>query len=255
MAKVVEIRELSFAYPDPRPVLQGLDLELDEGETLGIVGPNGAGKTTLFLILAGILEVGGGSATVLGEPCGAESLRGRLAMVFQNVDDQLFSTSVEDDVAFGPLNLRLPREQGRVRVREALAALGLCGFEERVPHHLSGGEKRKVALAAALSMAPELFLLDEPSSDLDPSSRHELIQLLAGIPQAKIIATHDFEMLVEVADRVAVLNGGRIQASGDPLTLLSDTELMTRQGLQVPAGLAALRRLQELGAEEGSGIG
>ncbi|MFN0058850.1 MAG: energy-coupling factor ABC transporter ATP-binding protein [Planctomycetota bacterium] len=250
MAKtVVDLQSVTFSYPDPREVLRELSLALADGETLGLVGPIGAGKTTLFLLLAGLLRPHSGSVQVLGREAGDVALRGRVGVVFQRVEEQLFSTSVSDDVAFGPLNLGVPMEEVPERVRRALHAVGLEGFEERVPHHLSGGEKRKVALAAVLSMQPELYLLDEPSSDLDSRARAELISLLKKLPESKIIATHDFELLCEVADRVVVLGDGSIRASGAPLELLADVARMRSCGLEVPAGLRALYQLKQGGVD------
>lgn len=242
---VIELVDVQYQYPDPRPVFSGLDLTVMEGEAIGIVGPNGAGKTTLFLLLAGILQPDGGEVRVFGAPAGSEDLRGRVGVVFQGTDDQLFSTVVEDDIAFGPLNLGLPREEVQSRVREALAAVGLEGFEHRVPHHLSGGEKRKVALAAVLSMHPELLLLDEPTSDLDSRARRELSDWLGTFPGTRVVASHDFEFLVESTHRILVLGEGRVQAEGDPLALLSDPDRMTPLGLEAPLGLQALRKSRQ----------
>ena len=246
---VVDVRALKFSYPDSREVFRELSLTVAPGETLGLVGCNGAGKTTLFLVLAGLLRPQAGSVRVLGHADGDVALRGRVGVVFQRVEEQLFSTSVSDDVAFGPLNLGVALEQVGERVREALHAVGLDGFEERVPHHLSGGEKRKAALAAVLSMRPELYLLDEPSSDLDPRARRDLIGLLHRLPESKIIATHDFELLCETADRVAVLGAGGICASGAPLDLLADVERMQALGLDVPLGMRALLELKRRGVD------
>lgn len=240
---VIELVDVHYQYPDPRPVFTGLDLAVSEGEAVGIVGPNGAGKTTLFLLLAGILQPDRGDVRVLGAQAGSDELRGRVGVVFQGTDDQLFSTVVEDDIAFGPLNLGLSREEVRNRVREALAAVGLEGFEQRVPHHLSSGEKRKVALASVLSMRPELLLLDEPTSDLDSRSRRELSEWLVTFPGTRVIASHDFEFLVESTNRILVLGQGSVRAQGDPLTLLSDPSLMTPLGLESPLGLQALKKL------------
>jgi cobalt/nickel transport system ATP-binding protein len=238
--KVLAFEQVSFAWEHGRTVLDGCDFDAEGGETVGLIGPNGAGKTTLFLLAAGIVRPASGRITVLASVPGAAELRGKVGLVFQSTDEQLFCSTVEEDVAFGPVNLGLPAEAVRARVEEALALVGLGGWENRVPHHLSGGEKRKVALAAVLSMQPELVLLDEPTSDLGSRSRRELLEVLKRLPGTTVIASHDFEFLLEVADRVAVLSAGRIQRGGPPAEIFRREEELARWGLEVPRSLRAL---------------
>src|SRR2546423_8160366 len=190
----VEAAGLSFGYPGGRRVLTDVGFTIAAGESAGLVGPNGAGKTTLFLCLAGVLPVAPGHVRVCGldpaVPAERRQLPSRVGVVFQNSDDQIFNATIFDDVAFGPLNLGLPPDEVRIRVSGALERVGLKGFETRVPFHLSGGEKRRVALAGVLAMQAEILLLDEPSMSLDPRGRRELIRLINGLAVTKVIASH-----------------------------------------------------------------
>jgi cobalt/nickel transport system ATP-binding protein len=237
----IQIQGLTYAYPGGLVALQGVGFCVSAGETVGLVGPNGAGKTTLFLCLAGVLPVRPGMVHLAGLDPAAGADRRRLpchvGIVFQNSDDQLFNTTVFDDVAFGPLNLGLPPDEVRRRVAEALERVSLQGFEERVPFHLSGGEKRRAALAGVLAMRPAILLLDEPSLHLDPRGRRELIGLLEGLPGTKLIASHDLEMILETCGRVLVLDCGRLVADGPARVLLADPDLMEAHGLEVPYSL------------------
>lgn len=237
----VQVRDLSFAYPDGATALDSISFDASDGERVGLVGPNGAGKTSLFLCLAGVLRPRSSLLRVGGldlhDAAQRRLLPGQLGIVFQNSDDQLFNTTVFDDVAFGPLNLELPPEEVRHRVAEALARVGLTGMEERVPFHLSGGEKRRVALAGVLAMRPSILLLDEPSMHLDPRGRRELIRLLATLGGTQLIASHDLELILQTCGRVLVLDHGRIQADGSPRGILSDETLMEAHGLEVPYSL------------------
>ena len=239
---MIDASGLSFTYPDGKRALEAIPLRIMPGEAVGLVGPNGAGKTTLFLCLAGVLTAQAERLQVAGlDPRVAsqrKQLPGRVGIVFQNSDDQLFSATVGDDVAFGPLNLGLSRDDVRQRMSEALGQVGLKGFEERVPFHLSGGEKRRAALAGVLAMKPEVLLLDEPSMFLDPRGRRELIHLLQALAITKIIASHDLDLILDVCQRVLVLDQGRLVAEGLTRTLLADTSLMTTHGLEVPYRLA-----------------
>jgi cobalt/nickel transport system ATP-binding protein len=241
----IDIQDVSFAYPDGKQALQGLCLTVACNETVGLVGPNGAGKTTLFLCLAGVLQAQGGTLQVAGldprRPADRKQLPARVGIIFQNSDDQLFSTSVRDDVAFGPLNLGLEADAVRRRVAEALARVGLAGFDERVPFHLSGGEKRRAAIAGVLAMQPAILLLDEPSMFLDPRGRRELIGLLNELAITKVIASHDLEMILDTCRRVAVIDQGRLVAEGETAQVLGDQTLMEAHGLEVPY---RLRRVQ-----------
>ncbi len=242
-APVLDVRNLSYRYPDGKIALTDISLHVGPGETVALVGPNGAGKTTLFLCLAGVLPV---PANVIGladlDP-GVPSERKRLpacvGILFQNSDDQLFSATVGDDVAFGPLNLGLSPAETRVRVTDALAQAGVAGFENRVPHHLSGGEKRRVALAGLLAMKPHLLLMDEPTMFLDPRGRRDLIGWLKTYDGTKILATHDLDLVLETCSRVLVLDGGRLIAAGIANEVLADAQLMEEHGLEVPYRLRA----------------
>ncbi len=229
---------LGFAYPDGKVALADVAFRVELGETLGLVGPNGAGKTTLFLCLAGVLRVPPGRIRLAGldpgDPHQRRQLPPRVGIVFQNSDDQLFSATVGDDVAFGPLNLGLPADEVRRRVTEALERVGLAGFEPRVPLHLSGGEKRRAALAGVLAMRPEVLLLDEPSIFLDPRGRRELIGLLNGLGATRIIAAHDLDLILDSCRRVLVIDAGRLVADGPAATVLADAAVMEAHGLKVP---------------------
>jgi cobalt/nickel transport system ATP-binding protein len=234
----IHVHGLSFTYPDGKRALSDLSFEVEAGESIGLVGPNGAGKTTLFLCLAGVLTAQDGTIQVAGldprRPADRKQLPAKLGIAFQNSDDQLFSTSVGDDVAFGPLNLGVPPEETRLRVTQALAQVGLAGFESRVPFHLSGGEKRRAALGGILAMRPEILLLDEPSMFLDPRGRRELIGFLNALTVTKVIATHDLEMILDTCKRVVVLDQGRRIAHGAAEDILCDAALMGAHGLEVP---------------------
>jgi cobalt/nickel transport system ATP-binding protein len=229
---------LGFTYPDGKVALADVAFRASVGESLGLVGPNGAGKTTLFLCLAGVLRVAPDRIRLAGLDPGKPDERRRMPLrvgiVFQNSDDQLFSATVGDDVAFGPLNLGLPPDEVRRRVTEALERVGLPGFEERVPLHLAGGEKRRAALAGVLAMRPEVLLLDEPSMFLDPRGRRELIALLGRLGGTRIIAAHDLDLILDTCTRVLVIDGGRLVADGSAASVLADTQLMEEHGLDVP---------------------
>jgi cobalt/nickel transport system ATP-binding protein len=238
---VIRIEGLSYTYPGGQPALRDVHIAVAAGENIGLVGPNGAGKTTFFLCLSGVLSGRAKTIHVAGNDPSDSAQRRRLpaclGIVFQNSDDQVFSPTVFDDVAFGPLNLGLSADEVRQRVSEALSQVGLTGFESRVPFHLSGGEKRRVALAGTLAMRPQILLLDEPSIFLDPRGRRELIALVQKLPVTKIIAAHDLELIRETCPRTVLLDGGRIVADGTTDTLLGDVSLMEAHGLEVPYSL------------------
>jgi len=237
----IHVEELSYTYARGPLALDRVSFDVRAGECVGLVGPNGAGKTTLFLCLAGVYGRGGGSVRVAGlDPQQKEErhqLPAHVGIVFQNSDDQLFNATVLDDVAFGPLNLGLPPDEVRARVTEALARVGLTGFEQRVPFHLSGGEKRRVALAGVLAMRPDVLLLDEPSIHLDPRGRREFIRLIQGLEVTRLIASHDLELILETCQRCLVLDRGRVVAEGPVRQLLADAALMEAHGLEVPYSL------------------
>lgn len=232
---------LSYVYPDGAVALEKVEFDLAPGESVGLVGPNGAGKTTLFLCLAGVLATQPGTVAIQGldpsDPGQRRRLPQHVGLIFQNSDDQIFNATVLDDVAFGPLNLGLGRDEVRLRVTEALARVGLSGFEKRVPFHLSGGEKRRVALAGVLAMRPEVLLLDEPSMYLDPRGRRELIRLINSLGGTKLIASHDLEMILQTCTRALILDRGRIAADGPVRSLFGDPHLMEAHGLEVPHSL------------------
>jgi cobalt/nickel transport system ATP-binding protein len=238
---IIRVEGLNFAYPGGQPALKNVCLSVADGETVALIGPNGAGKTTLFLCLAGVLRVRKGTVSLAGldpaEPAHRSQLPAKVGVVFQNSDDQLFNATVFDDVAFGPLNLGLPPDEVRVRVAESLDRVGMTGMDERVPYRLSGGEKRRAALAGVLAMRPEILLLDEPTMFLDPRGRRELMAFLNDLPGTKVIATHDLEFVLKSCCRAIVLDGGTIAANGPALEVMSNAELMDQHGLEVPWSL------------------
>jgi cobalt/nickel transport system ATP-binding protein len=232
----VEIDHLSFTYPDGRQALSDVHLEVCAGEKVAIVGPNGAGKSTLFLHLNGILR-GRGRLQVAGLPVNDETIRdvrARVGLVFQDPDDQLFSPTVFDDVAFGPLHMGRPAAEVRARVARALAAVDMEGHEEQMPHHMSVGERKRVAIATVLAMDPAILVLDEPSGGLDPRARRNLIRLLRDLPQTMLVASHDMRLVWELCPRTVILDSGQVAADGATETLLRDAALMERHGLEVP---------------------
>lgn len=242
MSCLVEVEQLSYAYPAGTPALREVTFHLRHGERVGLIGPNGAGKTTLVLLLAGLLEAATGAVKVAGcdlrTAAGRRQVHRKLGVVFQNPDDQIINATVEDDVAFGPLNLGLPREGVAARVHEALARVGLGdAYRARIPFHLSAGEKRRVALAGALAMDPQILLLDEPTSDLDPRGRRELRQILDALTVTRLISSHNLEFVLDTCERVLLLDEGRLCADGPAAQVLADAELMLRHGLEVPASL------------------
>ena len=233
---VIEIDNLVYAYPDGRQALKGVSLMVREGEKVAVTGPNGAGKSTLFLHLNGILN-GNGMVRVMGlevKDRHLGAIRARVGMVFQDPDDQLFSPTVFEDVAFGPLHMGLSEGEVRRRVRWALAQVGMEGFEDRMPHHLSLGERKRIAIATVLSMDPAILVLDEPTSELDPRSRRSLIRLLRELPQTMLVASHDMRLVRDLCSRTVILDEGRIVADGPTSRLLADVELLERHGLEQP---------------------
>ena len=235
---VIDIDNLSFAYPDGRPALSDVSLEVLPGEKVAIVGPNGAGKSTLFLHLNGILRGQDGSRVqVAGVELGDRTLRvvrARVGLVFQDPDDQLFSPTVAEDVGFGPLHMDLPEHEVRRRVARALAAVGMAGHEGHMPHHLSVGERKRIAIATVLAMDPEILILDEPSAGLDPRARRNLIALLRDLSQTMLVASHDMRLVWELCPRTVILDAGQLVADGPTVDLLQDGALMERHGLELP---------------------
>jgi energy-coupling factor transporter ATP-binding protein EcfA2 len=239
---VIEVEHLSFAYPDGRVALHDVSFQVAAGETVGLIGPNGAGKSTLLLHLNGLLGVPAVSGRVVigGRVVGRDNLpeiRRRVGLLFQDPDDQLFSASVGEDVAFGPQQLALEQEQVAARVAQSLAAVELAGFEGRVPHHLSLGEKKRVCLAGVLACEPEVLVFDEPTANFDPRGRREFIRLCRRLAATKLIASHDLEMIVSLCDRVLVLDEGRLAAQGPTREVLGNEGLMLAHGLEKPHSL------------------
>jgi cobalt/nickel transport system ATP-binding protein len=236
MTCAVRARNLTFGYRPGDTVLAGLDLTVAHGERVAILGPNGAGKTTLMLHLNGLLR-GAGELEVAGLPVAPDTLpalRARVGLVFQDPDDQLFMPTVADDVAFGPRNLGLPDVDDRVAA--ALAAVRMAHAAGRAPHQLSTGEQRRVAIAGVLAMDPRLLVLDEPSANLDPRARRELLELLAALDRTLLVVTHDLPFAAELCERAVILSGGRIAADGPCTAVLADAELLARHDLELPAG-------------------
>ena len=234
--KVLEIEGLHFAYPDGHDALNGINLVLGAGEKVALVGPNGAGKSTLMLHLNGIL-LGQGFLRVAGlgmEKHNLPQIRAQVGVVFQNPDDQLFSPTVFEDVAFGPLHMGLPEAEVRKRVDDALNAVKMGAYRERLSHHLSVGEKKRIAIATVLSMQPSLLVLDEPSAGLDPRARRTLIHLLRELPISMLVSTHDLAMVAELFPRTVVMDGGLIVADGPTSAILNDTALLDAHGLEKP---------------------
>jgi cobalt/nickel transport system ATP-binding protein len=238
-APVLDVRGLAYAYPDGHQALYGVDLHVHSGERVALLGPNGAGKTTLVLHLNGILQPGAGQVSVSGLDVRKDTLREvrrRVGVVFQDPDDQLFSPTVRDDVAFGPANLGLRGADLERRVVEALDQVGMRAFIDRPPHHLSFGQRRRVAVATVLAMEPEILVLDEPSSNLDPASRRELADILRSLDVTVLMVTHDLPYALELCPRSVVLSEGVVVADGDTYEILTDTVMMAAHRLELPFG-------------------
>jgi len=232
----IEVSDLSYAYPDGHQALCGVTLGIQPCEKVALVGPNGAGKSTLILHLNGILA-GQGSVRVCGVEARKENfsrLRAMVGLVFQSPEDQLFSPTVYDDVAFGPLYQGLPPDEVRLRVDEALNAVRMSDYTGRVSHHLSMGEKKRIAIATVLSMKPEVLVLDEPTAGLDPRSRRALINLLDELPMTMLVSTHDMLMVRELFPRMVIMDEGRVVADGPTKELMNDVALLEAHGLERP---------------------
>ena len=235
----VEIRDVTFAYPDGHVALVGLDLTIEAGERVAVLGPNGAGKTTLVLHLNGIHTATSGEVRISGLPVAKPQLkeiRRRVGIVFQDPDDQLFMPTVRDDVAFGPANLGLRGDELDRRVDEALAAVGMADCADRPPHHLSFGQRRRVAAATVLAMRPDILVLDEPSSNLDPAARREFADIVRSLDMTTLMVTHDLPYALELCERAVILDEGRVVADGPTRDLLVDDDLMRSHRLELPFG-------------------
>lgn len=233
MTPDIEISGLSFSYPDGQPALKAVDLTVQPGERIALLGPNGAGKSTLLLHLNGILQ-GSGRVSICGLPVEKPNLRrvrSLVGLVFQSPDDQLFSTTVYDDVAYGPIYQGLSAADTEIRVSQALSAVQMESYRERMPYHLSLGEKKRVAVATVLSMQPQILAFDEPTSGMDPRARRSLIAMLETFPHTLFIATHDLELARDLLPRSVVLDGGRVVADGATSDLLVDSTFLVAHGL------------------------
>ena len=234
---IVEVRDLKFSYPDKTPALKGISFRIEHGESVAIVGANGAGKSTLLLHLNGYLTPVSGKVRIGDYPLTKETVqevRRTVGMVFQDPDDQLFMSTVFDDVAFGPLNLGLPAEEVNDRVQNALETVEVFHLKDRPSYRLSAGQKRRVAIASVLSMSPDILVMDEPSAGLDPKARKKLIGLLKGFKHSKIIATHDLDMVLDLCERTIVIRDGLIKADGPTHGIFQDDVLLSDSHLEKP---------------------
>jgi cobalt/nickel transport system ATP-binding protein len=239
---IVEVDSLYFKYPDGTTALNGLSFRIEHGESVAIVGANGAGKSTLLLHLNGYLSPEQGKVRI-GDypltPATVQDIRRTVGMVFQDPDDQLFMPTVYDDVAFGPLNLGFPPEEVDRKVVDALTQMDALHLKDRPPYHLSGGEKRAVAIASILSMSPDILVMDEPTTGLDPHGRRLLIAKLNSFKHTKIIATHDLDLVVDLCERTIVIHNGLVTADGPTLEIFKDEELLTQSHLEKPLRMQA----------------
>jgi cobalt/nickel transport system ATP-binding protein len=235
----LQVTGLRFTYPDGHEALRGVDLRVAHGQRVALLGPNGAGKTTLGLHLNGIHRPDAGHVEVGGQKvtdANLAEIRRRVGLVFQDADDQLFMPSVREDVAFGPANLGLRGRELDERVARSLEAVGAAGVAGRAPHHLSGGERRRVALATVLAMRPDVLILDEPTSGLDPAGRRELVRVLHGLAITQLAITHDLPFALELCERAVIVSGGRVVADGPTPDILADEELLGAHRLELPFG-------------------
>ena len=247
MSKYLEISNLTYEYPDGYKALNEISFDLEEGDSLGILGPNGAGKTTLILHLNGILGELDGSIKLNNVEFVEDNLaeiRKTVGVVFQDPDDQLFMPTVLEDVMFGPKNFGFSEEASKENAEEALKMVGMNDYQEKAPHHLSFGQKRKVAIASVLASKPQLLVLDEPSSNLDPSSRRELIDILLSLEISIVLVTHDLPMALEICPKSIVVNSGLITENGKTNDLLTNNKVMKENRLELPYGFA-LHHLDE----------
>lgn len=234
MKKAIEINNLNYFYPDGIKALENINLDILEGDSLAIIGPNGAGKSTLLLHFNGIL-MGNGSVRVLGmemKDINLSAIRSKVGLVFQDPDNQLFMPTVFEDVSFGPLNMGLIRKEAEFQASYALEKVDMLGFEYRLSHHLSLGEKKRISIATVLSMNPEIIVMDEPGSNLDPKHRRGIINLLKNFKLTKIIATHDLNLVSEVCSKVVLIDKGKIAAAGSASEILKDKALLEAHNLE-----------------------
>ena len=233
----IALKNLGYNYSKERAALTDINLEVLAGEKVGLIGANGAGKTTLFMTICGILSPNYGDVRILNRPIVPGTFNPDIGLVFQNPDDQLFCATVRDDVAFGAENMGLAADEIAERVETALSLTGVSHLIDRIPHHLSGGEKCMVAIATVLAMQPQVILYDEPSANLDLKARRRLIRFLQASGETIMISSHDLELVLEVCERVILLNQGRVIADGSPQKIMSDRILMESNNLEVPHSL------------------
>ena len=254
---MLEVKNIKYSYNKDYQALKGVSLKVEEGEMVALLGKNGAGKSTLFLHLNGIYEPDEGQVFIDGEELKYDKksllkFRQKVGIVFQNPDDQIFAPTVEEDVAFGPLNLDLPMEEVQKRVTESLARVGMSGFEKKAPHHLSGGQKKRVAIAGILAMKPKYMVLDEPTAGLDPQGVEDLSKLLKELNAEGItiiISTHEVDLVPNYASRVFVLVDGLLIAEGTPKEIFAQPEILDKANLKVPIVTELFQSLEEEGID------
>ena len=234
---MIEFQNVDFSYEKDRKVLHDMSFSIGRGESVGLIGANGAGKSTIMKLLLGLLGPDSGKVLIDGIEVKKDTLgdiRAKLGFVLQNSDNQMFMPTVYEDMIFGPLNYGLPREEADRRVDEVLGRLGLEYLKNRYNHKISGGEKRMAAIATILAMEPEAILMDEPTSALDPYNRRIVINTIKGLPQTRLIASHDLDMILDTCDRVILISGGRIAADGPVREILTDRELLEANRMELP---------------------
>ncbi len=234
---MIKIDNISFSYDAGHPVLNNVSLTVNKGESLGVIGPNGAGKTTLFHLLCGILSPDAGEIIINGKIIKNAEFNPETGLIFQNPDDQLFNISVFEDIAFGPVNMGLSKDEVLERVEQAMNITGISLLAERPPHHLSGGEKRMAAIASVIALKPELLIYDEPTSNLDMRGRRRVIDFINGAKHTSLIASHDMEFILETCGRVIIIDEGGIAADGETSLIMENKELMLHHGLESPHSL------------------
>lgn len=233
----ISLEKVAFSYPDAADILVNISLTVHEGERVGLIGHNGCGKTTLFMLVCGLLKPTAGGIHLFGKPVQPNQFHAEVGFLFQDPKDQLFAPSVWDDIAFGPQNLGLSDAEVEARVRAALDLTGMTYVADRPPHHLSGGEKQMVAIAGLLAMCPQVLFYDEPTASLDLRTRRRLIQFLQRSPETMVIASHDLEFLLEVCDRVILIDEGRVITDGNTRDVMGNQTLMEAHGLEKPHSL------------------
>ena len=253
----LETKDLTFTYPDGTQALKNVNIQIKKGEKIAIMGPNGAGKSTLFSHFNGLTEPTSGHVEVAGEKIIFEKdklleVRQKVGIVFQDPNDQLFAPTVKEDVAFGPMNLGLEHDEVERRIEESLKMVGMEGFEEKTPHHLSGGQQKRVAIAGIIAMRPEIMILDEPTAGLDPEGVDKVLNILNDLNKegiSIIISSHDIEMVSQFAEKIFILYNGEIIDSGDKQKIFSNTELLKKAHLKAPVTTEILYKLKENGLD------